>query len=103
MCIYIFIPCFGQVHIWRRSFDVPPPEMKEDHKYYKTIAKDDRYSGLSDSEMPKCESLKMTIARALPYWNDEIVPSIKAGKSIIIAAHGNSLRGIVKYLDSKFW
>nr|CAB3264801.1 phosphoglycerate mutase 1-like [Phallusia mammillata] len=87
-----------QVHIWRRSFDVPPPEMDKSHKYYEEIAKN--YKDLSESDIPKCESLKMTIERALPYWNDEIVPSIKSGQKIIIAAHGNSLRGIVKYLDN---
>jgi len=75
--------------------------MTPDHDYYEKIAKDPRYSDLSSEEMPKTESLKLTIKRALPYWNDEIVPAIKAGKKILISAHGNSLRGIVKYLDGK--
>ncbi|XP_078492310.1 phosphoglycerate mutase 1-like [Ciona intestinalis] len=88
-----------QVHIWRRSFDVPPPEMEPGHKYYDNINKDERYKDVDPTDMPKCESLELTIKRTLPYWNDEIVPSIKAGKKVIIAAHGNSLRGIVKYLD----
>ena len=89
------------MHIWRRSFDVPPPEMTESHNYYKIVNKDERYKDVPADEMPTCESLELTIKRALPYWNDEIVPNIKAGKKIIIAAHGNSLRGIVKHLDSK--
>lgn len=76
--------------------------MEPDHPYYKTIVEDSRYKdGPSPDEFPKYESLKLTIARTLPYWNDEIVPQIKAGKRVLIAAHGNSLRGIVKYLDSK--
>jgi len=90
-----------QVKIWRRSFDVPPPPMEADHPYYEAIRKDERYKGgPTDAEFPNCESLKLTIERTLPYWNDVIVPEMKAGKKILIAAHGNSLRGIVKHLDS---
>lgn len=90
-----------QVAIWRRSFDVPPPPMEPDHPYYDNIVKDTRYAnGPSQEEFPMFESLKLTIARTLPFWNDVIVPQIKAGKSIMIAAHGNSLRGIVKHLDN---
>lgn len=89
-----------QVAIWRRSFDVPPPPMEEDHPHYKTIVNDPRYAdGPSAKEFPKCESLKLTIERTLPFWNSTIVPSIKEGKKVLIAAHGNSLRGIVKHLD----
>uniref|UniRef100_A0A8C2QXV1 Phosphoglycerate mutase n=1 Tax=Capra hircus TaxID=9925 RepID=A0A8C2QXV1_CAPHI len=88
-----------QVKIWRRSFDIPPPPMDEKHPYYKSISKERRYAGLKAGELPTCESLKDTIARALPFWNDEIVPQIKAGKRVLIAAHGNSLRGIVKHLE----
>lgn len=89
-----------QVAIWRRSFDTPPPPMEPNHPYYETIVKDARYAnGPSQAEFPMFESLKLTIARTLPYWNDVIVPQLKAGKSILIAAHGNSLRGIVKHLD----
>lgn len=91
-----------QVQIWRRSFDVPPPPMETDHKYYDTIVKDPRYAdGPKPEEFPKFESLKLTIERTLPYWNDTIIPQLKEGKKIIIAAHGNSLRGIVKHLDRK--
>lgn len=90
-----------QVQIWRRSFDVPPPPMEPDHKYYSTIVDDPRYKdGPCPEEFPYFESLKLTIARTIPYWNDVIVPQIKEGKKILIAAHGNSLRGIVKYLDN---
>ena len=90
-----------QVKIWRRSFDVPPPPMEGDHPYYEVIRNDGRYKdGPTDAEFPTCESLKLTIARTLPYWNDIIVPQLKSGKKILIAAHGNSLRGIVKHLDS---
>ncbi|CAL7937699.1 unnamed protein product [Xylocopa violacea] len=89
-----------QVQIWRRSFDVPPPPMEPDHKYYETIVKDPRYAdGPKPEEFPKFESLKLTIERTLPYWNDIIIPQLKEGKKIIIAAHGNSLRGVVKHLD----
>lgn len=61
-----------------------------------------RYKGLKEGELPTCESLKDTIARALPFWNEVIVPEIKAGKNVLIAAHGNSLRGIVKHLEGEF-
>ncbi|XP_076052968.1 phosphoglyceromutase 78 [Oratosquilla oratoria] len=89
-----------QVKIWRRSFDIPPPPMDKDHPFYKTIVEDARYKdGPSKAEFPMFESLKLTIERTMPYWNDTIVPQMKAGKKILIAAHGNSLRGIVKHLD----
>jgi len=89
-----------QVLIWRRSFDTPPPAMEETHEYYKTIQEDPRYSDVSKDELPTCESLELTIKRTLPYWNEKIVPELLAGKNLIIAAHGNSLRGIVKHLDN---
>ncbi|XP_026887406.1 phosphoglycerate mutase 1b [Electrophorus electricus] len=88
-----------QVKIWRRSYDVPPPPMESDHSYYSTISQDRRYADLTEDQLPSCESLKDTIARALPFWNEEIVPQIKEGKRVLIAAHGNSLRGIVKHLE----
>lgn len=89
-----------QVQIWRRSYDIPPPAMEKDHPYYDIIVKDERYKdGPKPEEFPMFESLKLTIARTLPYWNDVIIPQLKEGKKIIIAAHGNSLRGIVKHLD----
>jgi 2,3-bisphosphoglycerate-dependent phosphoglycerate mutase len=90
-----------QVKIWRRSFDIPPPPMEPDHPYYKIIVEDERYKdGPSKQEFPMYESLKLTIERTLPFWNDVVCPQVKAGKKILIAAHGNSLRGIVKHLEN---
>merc|ERR1711884_411558 len=90
-----------QVQIWRRSFDIPPPPMEVGHDFYENIVKDPRYAGEpKPEEFPMFESLKLTIERTLPYWNSTIVPQIKEGKKILIAAHGNSLRGIVKHLDN---
>jgi len=89
-----------QVQIWRRSFDTPPPPMDKDNDCYDCIVNDPRYAnGPSKEEFPMFESLKLTIQRTLPFWNETIVPTIKSGKKILIAAHGNSLRGIVKHLD----
>ncbi|XP_005364697.1 phosphoglycerate mutase 1-like [Microtus ochrogaster] len=90
----------AQVKIWRRSYDVPPPPMEPDHPFYSNIRKDRRYADLTEDQLPSCESLKDIIARTLPFWNEEIVPQIKEGKRVLIAAHGNSLRGIVKHLES---
>ncbi|MCL1901685.1 MAG: 2,3-diphosphoglycerate-dependent phosphoglycerate mutase [Endomicrobia bacterium] len=86
-----------QVKIWRRSYDIPPMALEESDERYP--GKDPRYAGLSKSELPLTECLKDTVARVVPYWEKEIAPQIKAGKKIIIAAHGNSLRALVKYLD----
>ena len=84
-----------QVHIWRRSYDIPPPELdREDDRH---PAHDLRYRGLG--ELPATESLKITLERVLPCWNDAIAPQLRAGKNILIAAHGNSLRALVKMLD----
>lgn len=89
-----------QVMIWRRSFDTPPPAMEANHAYYDAIVKDPIYEGkLAEADFPACESLELTIKRTLPFWNDTIVPALKAGKVPIVAAHGNSLRGIVMHLD----
>ena len=90
------------MQIWRRSFDVPPPPLTESSEFYNIITNDARYATEPSKEtFPMFESLKLTIERTLPYWNDVIVPQMKEGKRILIAAHGNSLRGIVKHLDSK--
>ncbi|MDR3195995.1 MAG: 2,3-diphosphoglycerate-dependent phosphoglycerate mutase [Endomicrobium sp.] len=86
-----------QVKIWRRSYDVAPIALDENDERYS--GKDSRYAGLSKSEIPLTECLKDTVARAVPYWEKEIAPQIKAGKKIVISAHGNSLRALVKYLD----
>ncbi len=87
-----------QVLIWRRSYDIPPPELTKDDDRFP--GNDPRYSDLNDNEVPLTESLKDTVARFLPLWNDTITPIIKSGKKVLIAAHGNSLRALVKYLDN---
>jgi 2,3-bisphosphoglycerate-dependent phosphoglycerate mutase len=84
-----------QVKIWRRSFDIPPPPLKEDSPYA-VLQHDRRYAGVT---VPQTESLKDTIARALPYFEAEIAPALKAGKRVIVAAHGNSLRALEKQLS----
>lgn len=86
-----------QVHVWRRSYATPPPELDESDERHP--GKDPRYATLSPDELPKTECLKDTVARFLPLWHEEIAPTIKSGKRVIIAAHGNSLRALVKYLD----
>jgi 2,3-bisphosphoglycerate-dependent phosphoglycerate mutase len=86
-----------QVLIWRRSYDVPPPALKTSDPRYP--GNDERYKGLTADETPQSECLKDTVERVLPYWHETIVPSIKSGKRVLISAHGNSLRALVKYLD----
>lgn len=86
-----------QVTIWRRSYDVPPPALTKDDPRYP--GNDPRYSNLSAKELPVTECLKDTVERFLPLWKKEIAPLIKKGKRVVIAAHGNSLRALVKYLD----
>ena len=86
-----------QVLIWRRSYDIPPPALEESDPRFPGT--DPRYRDLSGAELPRTECLKDTVARFLPYWHESIVPAIRAGKRVIIAAHGNSLRALVKYLD----
>lgn len=85
-----------QFMLWRRSFDVPPPELADDSEYSQSA--DPRYAGI-DGEVPRTESLKMVIDRMLPYWESEIIPDLRAGKTVLVTAHGNSLRGLVKHLD----
>ncbi|KAJ5075951.1 phosphoglycerate mutase 2 [Anaeramoeba ignava] len=87
-----------QVLLWRRSYSIPPPPLtKEDERY---PGKDPKYAELKEEDLPLCECLKDTVARVMPLWNEEIVPKIKEGKKLLISAHGNSLRAIVKYLDN---
>lgn len=87
-----------QVLLWRRSYDVPPPALdKSDPRY---PGNDPRYKDVDEKDLPLTECLKDTVARFLPYWENTIAPSIKAGKRVIIVAHGNSLRALVKYLDN---
>ncbi|CAN5215035.1 2,3-diphosphoglycerate-dependent phosphoglycerate mutase [soil metagenome] len=87
-----------QVHIWRRSYDIPPPPMEANDE--RNPRNDRRYNDLSDAEIPLTECLKDTVERFLPYWENEIAPKIREGKRLIIAAHGNSLRALVKHLDN---
>lgn len=82
-----------QVHIWRRSYDVPPPPMEEGSEY--DMSKDPRYEGI---DIPATESLKLTLERVLPYWHETIAAKLRHGTDIVIAAHGNSLRALVKHL-----
>jgi len=86
-----------QVLIWRRSYDTQPPKLTKDDERYP--GNDRRYANLTPEELPLSECLKDTVARFLPYWHGEIVPVIKSGKRVLIVAHGNSLRALVKYLD----
>ena len=85
-----------QVHIWRRSFDVAPPQVDKNSDMYPGNI--DRYKDIPEGEIPTGESLKLTIDRVLPYWESDISKQIKAGKNILISAHGNSLRALIKYL-----
>jgi 2,3-bisphosphoglycerate-dependent phosphoglycerate mutase len=87
----------AQTKIWRRSFDIPPPALTVDDERHPSH--DPRYKDLKPSELPLTESLKDTIARFMPYWHEIIAPTIKSGKRVVIAAHGNSLRALVKDLD----
>jgi 2,3-bisphosphoglycerate-dependent phosphoglycerate mutase len=87
-----------QIKIWRRSYDTPPPPLTTDDPRYP--GKDRRYADLKPSELPATESLKDTVARFVPYWTETIAPEVKAGRRVLIAAHGNSLRALVKYLDN---
>ena len=85
----------AQVHIWRRSFDVPPPPLEDGSEF--DLSRDRRYDGIA---IPETESLKDTIARVLPYWDARIAPALKDGQRVLISAHGNSLRALVKHLSN---
>jgi 2,3-bisphosphoglycerate-dependent phosphoglycerate mutase len=87
-----------QVKIWRRSYDVQPPALELDDPRHPRF--DRRYATLSETELPRTECLKDTVNRMLPYWHSTIAPTVKAGKHLIVCAHGNSLRALVKYLDN---
>ena len=87
-----------QVKVWRRSYDVPPPELElSDERHPKF---DRRYASLTPEQLPSTESLKITLDRVLPYWNSTLAPEIKSGKRLLVVAHGNSIRALVKYLDN---
>ncbi|TKJ19437.1 MAG: phosphoglyceromutase [Promethearchaeota archaeon Loki_b32] len=87
-----------QVLIWRRSYDIPPPALRTSDPRYP--GNERKYKDLNADEIPLTECLKDTVARVLPYWHDTITPTIKSGKKVLISAHGNSLRALVKYLDN---
>ncbi len=87
-----------QVLIWRRSYDIAPPQLDMDDPQHP--GRDERYAGLDPDQLPRSESLKCTVERFLPLWHETIAPQIRAGKRVLIVAHGNSLRALVKYLDS---
>ena len=86
-----------QVLMWRRSYDAPPPPLDESSEHFP--GRDPRYRSLSDAELPRAECLKDTVERFLPYWKETIAPQVTSGSRLLIAAHGNSLRALVKYLD----
>jgi 2,3-bisphosphoglycerate-dependent phosphoglycerate mutase len=88
----------AQVKIWRRSYDIQPPALELDDPRHPRF--DRRYASLSETELPRAECLKDTVARMLPYWHSTIAPIVRSGKQVIICAHGNSLRALVKYLDN---
>jgi 2,3-bisphosphoglycerate-dependent phosphoglycerate mutase len=85
-----------QFQLWRRSFDVPPPPLDDDSEF--SQARDERYAGLG-ADLPRTESLALVIERLLPYWDSDIAPDLRAGKTVLVTAHGNSLRALVKHLD----
>jgi 2,3-bisphosphoglycerate-dependent phosphoglycerate mutase len=88
----------AQVKVWRRSYDIPPPPLDIDDQRHPRF--DRRYASLSEDELPRQESLKDTVARMLPYWHSTISNSVKSGQRVLISAHGNSMRALVKYLDN---
>ncbi len=88
----------AQVKIWRRSYDVPPPGLELDDQRHPRF--DPRYHALTPAQLPATESLKITLERVLPYWHATLAPAIQSGKKVLVAAHGNSLRAMVKYLDN---
>lgn len=86
-----------QVHIWRRSYDIPPPALERDDERFP--GHDPRYASLAPEQIPATECLADVVERMLPYWYDDIVPDLRAGRQVLVAAHGNSLRALVKHLD----
>uniref|UniRef100_A0A9J7XR32 Phosphoglycerate mutase n=1 Tax=Cyprinus carpio carpio TaxID=630221 RepID=A0A9J7XR32_CYPCA len=94
-----------QVKLWRRSYDITPPPIEETHPFYAEIYNDRRYStcDVPQEELPKTESLKEVLDRLLPYWNDVIVPVIKSGQTVLISAHGNSCRALLKHLEGEIY
>uniref|UniRef100_A0A1B0EZ98 phosphoglycerate mutase (2,3-diphosphoglycerate-dependent) n=1 Tax=Phlebotomus papatasi TaxID=29031 RepID=A0A1B0EZ98_PHLPP len=90
-----------QVQIWRRSFDVPPPRITCLNPYYNAIKTNSKFRKIPTNDFPDAETLKSTMTRVIPYWEDSIVPEIRQGKRVLIVAHGTSLRGLVKHIESQ--
>jgi 2,3-bisphosphoglycerate-dependent phosphoglycerate mutase len=88
----------AQVKVWRRSYDVPPPALEDTDERHPRL--DPRYAGLSAEQLPATESLKITLERVLPFWHSTLAPEIRSGRRVLVAAHGNSIRALVKYLDN---
>ena len=88
----------AQVKVWRRSYDIPPPPLERSDERYP--GRDPRYADLKPEELPLAESLKDTVARFLPFWHETLAPTVRSGKRVLVAAHGNSIRAMVKYLDN---
>jgi 2,3-bisphosphoglycerate-dependent phosphoglycerate mutase len=88
----------AQTHIWRRSYDIQPPALTVDDPRHPRH--DPRYAALSAADLPLTECLKDTVARFLPYWHETVAPAVRSGERLLIAAHGNSLRALIKYLDA---
>jgi 2,3-bisphosphoglycerate-dependent phosphoglycerate mutase len=88
----------AQVKIWRRSYDIPPPALESDDERHPRF--DPRYAALTPEQLPATESLKITLERVLPYWHATLVPAIRSGQRLLLVAHGNSIRALVKYLDN---
>jgi 2,3-bisphosphoglycerate-dependent phosphoglycerate mutase len=86
-----------QVHIWRRSYDIPPPTLEMDDERHPRY--DPRYAGVAPDKLPSSESLKLTLERVLPYWHMVLAPAIQSGQRVLVVAHGNSMRALVKYVD----
>ena len=87
----------AQVHIWRRSYAVPPPPLADGDE--RLPSRDPRYAGVPEGELPRSEALEQTVSRVLPFWESTVAPAIRSGRKVLVAAHGNSLRALVKYLD----
>jgi 2,3-bisphosphoglycerate-dependent phosphoglycerate mutase len=86
-----------QVLVWRRSYDIPPPPLEPGDE--RDASRDERYKGLTPAQIPRSECLKDTVARVVPYWNERIAPRVSAGERVLVAAHGNSIRSLIKYFD----
>lgn len=90
----------AQVKIWRRAYDTPPPALEDGDERFAAQVANPRYQNMAAADVPRTECLKDTVVRFLPYWHETIAPAVKSGKSVVVAAHGNSLRALVKYLDN---